>query len=95
MQCKVPPWGSSPKLARGLRSGVVSLGPPVGHLPVVLLLQHGVELLHSLLLLQLPLLLLQPPVRRRLHMSIQSMLHLTLPDFQSSEACVDGVQARN
>jgi hypothetical protein len=50
--------GVLPKLAHGLWSRVVSLGPPVGHLSVILLLQHGVELLHSLLLLQLPLLLL-------------------------------------
>jgi hypothetical protein len=79
MQCKEPPWGSSPKLARGLRSGVVSLGPLIGHLLIVLLLQHGIELLHSLLLLQLPLLLLQPLVRRCLRLTIRVELVEVIP----------------
>jgi hypothetical protein len=57
----------------------------------VLLLQQCIDLRHFLLLMMLPLLLLPPPIRRRLHVSVQCVLHLTLPNLQSSEACVDGV----
>ena len=82
---KVPLWGSSPKLAHGLWSEIVSHGPPVGHLRVVLLLQHRVHLRLLLLLLKLLLGCI-------LHMSVKSILNFTCADLQSSEASVDAIQ---
>ena len=80
---KVPLLGSSPKLARGLWSGIVSQGSPVSHLCVVLLLQQLVYLCH--------LLLLQPPLYRILRVSVKRILDLTCADLQSSKAGVDVV----
>ena len=82
---KLPLWRSSPKLAHGLWSGIVSHGLPVGHLHIMLLLQQRVHLLHLLLLLKLPLGCI-------LHMSVQRILDLTCADLQSSESGVDAIQ---
>ena len=81
---KVALRGSSPKLAPGLWSEIVSHGPPVGHLRVVLLLQQCVHLRHLLLLLKLLLGCI-------LHMSVKSILNFTCADLQSSEAGIDVV----
>jgi hypothetical protein len=78
----------SPKLAQGLQSWIVPMVLPKGHLLVMLLLQQGIDLRHLLLLVLLPLLLLLLPIRRRLHVSVQCVLHFTLPNLQSSKACV-------
>ena len=48
---KVPSWGSSPKLAPGLWSGIVSHGPLVGHLCFLLLSQQRIDVRELLLLL--------------------------------------------
>ena len=66
--------GSSPKLACGLWSRIVSQGPPVGHLRVVLLLQQRIHLRHLLMLLKLPLC-------RILHVSVKHILDLTSADL--------------
>ena len=81
---KLPLRGSSPKLAHGIWSGIVSHGPPIGHLRVFLLLQQRVYL-HLLLLL------LKMPLGCILHMSVKCILNFTSVDLQSSEAGVDAV----
>ena len=82
---KLPLRRRSPKLARGLWSGIVSHGPPAGHLRVVLLLQQRVHLCHLLLVLKLPLGCI-------LHMSVKCVLYFTYADLQSSESGVDVIQ---
>jgi hypothetical protein len=77
--------GSSPKLAPGLWSRIVSHGPPIGHLLGMLLFQQCVHLRHLLLLLKLPL-------GRILHMSVKCILDFTYADFQSSKSGVDAIQ---
>ena len=72
-------------LAHRLWSGIISHGPPIDHLYVMLLLQHRVHLCHLLLLLKLPL-------GRILHMSVEYILNFTCVDLQSSKASVDAVQ---
>ena len=47
--------GVLPKLGHGLLSRIVSHGPSIGHLLIVLLLQQCVNLRELLLLLKLPL----------------------------------------
>ena len=82
---KVPLWGSSPKLARGLRSGVVPHEPPVGHLRFLLLPQQRVDV-HKLLLLLLV------PLGCILHVSVKCILNFTYVEFQPFEAGVGAIQ---
>ena len=63
-----------PKLGHSLWSRIVSHGPPICHLHVVLLLQHRVHLCHLLLLLKQPLGCV-------LHMGVKCVLYLTSADF--------------
>jgi hypothetical protein len=77
--------GSSPKLALGLWSGIISHGPPVGRLCFLLLSQQRVDVRELLLLLLVPL-------GRTLHVSVKCILNLTCAEFQPSEAGVDAVQ---
>ena len=76
--------GVLPKLGHGLLSRIVSHGPSIGHLRVVLLLQQCIHLCYLLLLLKLPL-------GRILHMSVKCILNFTCADLQSYEVGVDAI----
>jgi hypothetical protein len=82
---KVPLWGSSPKLARGLGSEVLPHGLPIGCLRLLLLSQQRVDV-HELLLLLLV------PLGRILHVSVKCILNFSYAKFQPFKVGVDVVQ---